>query len=207
MSTFHDVRFPLPLAFGASGGPQIHTEIITLANGREQRNATRASSRRRYDAGVGVKSLQDIQTLIAFFEARRGQLHGFRFYDPMDHASADTISATDQTIGIGDGTTQSFQLVKSYGDMSGEWQRPISKPVAGSVLMAVDGNVTSAFSVDVSTGIVSFTSAPAPGAVLAAGYAFDVAVRFDTDQLSTSLESFGAGGAVHVPLIEILPYA
>jgi len=85
MSSFHDVSFPLPLAFGANGGPIRQTEIITLAIGQEQRNTAQANSRRRYDAGVGVKSLEDMQTLIAFFEARRGQLHGFRFRDPMDH--------------------------------------------------------------------------------------------------------------------------
>lgn len=207
MSMFHNVRFPLPLAFGASGGPQIQTEIITLANGREQRNATRAQSRRRYDAGVGVKSLIDIQTLITFFEARRGQLYGFRFYDPMDNASAENISTMDQIIGVGDGVTQSFHLVKTYEDISGSWQRRITKPVAGSVRVAIDGNEISSFAVDEDTGTVSFPSAPAIGAVLTVGFAYDVPVRFDTDHLNTSLESFGAGGAVHVPLIEILPYA
>ena len=104
MTAFHDVHFPLPLAFGASGGPQRQTEIVSLANGAEQRNTSNANSRRRYDAGVGIKSLGDVQTLIAFFEARYGQLYGFLFRDPIDHSSAshpDDVSITDETIGIG----------------------------------------------------------------------------------------------------------
>lgn len=207
MSTFHDVCFPLPLAFGATGGPQIQTEIITLANGREQRNATRGNSRRRYDAGVGVKSLTNIQTLIAFFEARRGQLYGFRFRDPLDNASAKAVTATDQNTGIGDGLTKVFQLSKSYSDMSGNWNRMITKPVAGSVKIAVDGIEIFDFEVDVTTGLVTLTTAPDQDVIITAGFRFDVPVRFDTDHLNASLESFGAGGVVHVPLIEILPYA
>lgn len=207
MSTFHNVRFPLPLAFGASGGPQIQTEILTLANGREQRNATRSQSRRRYDAGVGVKSLADIQTLIAFFEARRGQLYGFRFHDPLDNSSADIVSAMDQNIGVGDGTTQLFQLVKTYQDISGDWTRVITKPIANSVRISIDGIETTAFALDETTGLVTVANPPVQNAVLTAGFEFDVPVRFDTDYLATSLESFGTGGAVHVPLVEIVPYA
>ncbi len=200
MSSFHDVSFPLPLAFGASGGPVRQTEIITLANGHEQRNTSQANSRRRYDAGVGVKSLTDMQTLIAFFEARRGQLFSFRFHDPLDHKA-------DGEIGIGDGQTTVFQLCKTYADGAGSWQRIITKPKPGSVNIWLNGQVTTLLNIDNSTGLVTFDTAPASGVVITASFEFDVAVRFDTEQLTTSLESFGAGGAVHVPLIEVLTHA
>lgn len=200
MSSFHDVSFPLPLAFGASGGPVRQTEIITLANGHEQRNTSQANSRRRYDAGVGVKSLEDMQTLIAFFEARRGQLYGFRFRDPMDYQA-------DGEIGLGDGQRTEFQLSKTYADSAGMWQRAIIKPKPGSVNIKLDAQPTSLFSLDTATGKVTFYAAPANGAVITATFEFDVAVRFDTEQLTTSLEGFGAGGAVHVPLIEVLSNA
>ena len=143
MPAFHDVQFPLPLAFGASGGPQRQTDIVTLANGHEQRNTARAHSRRRYDAGIGIKSLDDVRVLIAFFEARRGQLYGFRFRDPIDYCSAETtevINATDQIIGLGDGAQTQWQLVKTYGDTQGSWQRQITKPVQSSVVIALGGN-------------------------------------------------------------------
>ena len=196
MSSFHDVSFPLPLAFGANGGPIRQTEIITLANGQEQRNTAQANSRRRYDAGVGVKSLEDMQTLIAFFEARRGRLHGFRFRDPMDHK-------VDGEIGTGDGLTTEFQLSKAYADVAGSWQRNITKPKAGTLIIKLGTTLTAAFNVDNTTGKIVFNTPPVSGVVIGAAFEFDVPVRFDTDQLMTSLESFGAGGAVHVPLIEI----
>jgi uncharacterized protein (TIGR02217 family) len=196
MSSFHDVNFPIPLAFGASGGPVRQTEIITLVSGHEQRNTAQANSRRRYDAGVGVKSLEDMQILIAFFEARRGQLHGFRFRDPMDYKA-------DGEIGIGDATTTEFQLYKTYADVAGSWKRNITKPKAGTLIIKLGTTLTTAFSVDNTTGKIVFNAPPASGVIITAAYEFDVPVRFDADQLTTSLESFGAGGAVHVPLIEV----
>ncbi|HHI89232.1 MAG TPA: TIGR02217 family protein [Hellea balneolensis] len=198
---FHDVSFPLSLAKGASGGPMRRTEIVTLASGAEQRNAPQADSRRRYDVGVGVRSLADLQTLLAFFEARRGQLHGFRFRDPFDH------SAKAEQIGIGDGIQTDFQLVKTYQDAAGAWVRTITRPVAGTVAIYEDGTPAQGVSVDTNTGLVSFNTPPASGKVLTADFEFDVPVRFDTDHIAATLEGFGAGKAVSVPLIEILPHA
>jgi len=206
MSSFHDIRFPLPLAFGASGGPVRQTEITTLVSGHEQRNTSQAFSRRRYDAGVGVKSVEDMQMLINFYEARFGELYAFRFRDPLDHNSAITgksIIATDQVIGTGDGVQTEFQLVKTYGDSAAQSQRLITKPIGASIVAALDGNETTAFSVDVLTGIVALNTPPASGVLVTAGYEFDVPVRFATDHLSATLDSFGAGGAVHVPLVEV----
>ena len=200
MSSFHEISFPLALAFGASGGPVRQTEIVSLANGFEQRNTAQAHSRRRYDAGVGVKSLGDMQTLIAFFEARHGQLYGFRFRDPLDYQA-------DTQIGIGDGVQTDFQLMKTYSDAAGSWERVITKPVANSLSMSVDGSPNTSFSVDTTTGMVTFNSPPPMGAIIHAVFEFDVPVRFDTAHLTTSLESFGAGSAVHVPLVEVRVHA
>ncbi len=132
---FHEVRFPTAIALGSRGGPERRTEIVTLASGREQRNARWMQSRRRYNAGWGVKSRADLVAVIAFFEERRGRLHGFRFRDPVDFSSSgiESVTPVDQWIGIGDGTTASFQLVKSYGATADAYHRPLRKPVAGSV--------------------------------------------------------------------------
>jgi len=200
MSSFHDVSFPLSLAFGASGGPVRQTVIITLASGHEQRNTAQANSRRKYDAGVGIKNLGDMQILIAFFEARRGQLYSFRFRDPVDFTA-------DNNIGIGDGQTTEFQLSKSYEDLAGSWQRMITKPVLGSLAMRLNAQSTTDFSIDYTTGLVTFDTAPANGVVISASFEFDVPVRFDIAHLNTSLEAFGAGGAVNIPLIEVLAHA
>lgn len=210
MPSFHEIRFPLPLSFGASGGPQRRTEIITLANGHEQRNSAQANSRRRYDVGVGIKTLGDMHTLIAFFEARMGQLYGFRFRDPVDFKSCapdKDITHTEQSIGIGDGAQSIFQLTKTYEDAQGSYTRIISKPVPSKIHVGINGQVETAFTLDDTSGKINFDSPPVNGALISAGFEFDVPVRFDTEQLSTSLESFGAGGAAHIPLVEILTHA
>jgi uncharacterized protein (TIGR02217 family) len=211
MSGFHEVRFPLRLALGATGGPVRRTDIVNLSNGREQRNQRWRDSRRSYDAGSGVKSLADLYAVLEFFEARGGQLYGFRFRDPVDCKSCapgGTVSASDQVIGTGDGETASFQLVKTYADGGGSWVRRIVKPVAGSVLVSVNGVVkpVGAFALDAGTGIITFVAGhiPADGAVVQAGYEFDVPVRFDTDRIDVNLAHFDAGRIPTIPLTEVL---
>ena len=205
---FHEVSLPLRLALGATGGPARRTDIVALSNGGESRNARWADSRRRYDVGTGIRSIEDLYALTAFFEARRGQLYGFRFRDPMDHASAapgTSIAATDQEIGTGDGEKAVFQLVKHYG----ETERIIGKPVPGSVLVAVNGVAVSASDCDAdeTTGEITFKAGAVPGegAIITAGYEFDIPVRFDADRIEVNLAAFRAGSAPTVPLVEIRP--
>jgi uncharacterized protein (TIGR02217 family) len=211
MPAFHDVLFPLSIAFGSSGGPERRTDIVLLASGHEERNTRWADSRRRYNAGSGVHSLANLHTLIGFFEERRGRLHGFRWRDRTDWKSSapgEAPEAEDQPIGVGDGTTPAFQLLKTYGDGIAPYQRAITKPVAGSVRVAVDGDEAEAgtdFAVDHATGIVTFQAGHIPDedAIITAGFAFDVPVRFDTDRLEINLASFEAGEVPSVPVVEI----
>ena len=208
---FHEVRFPTAIAFGASGGPERRTEIVTLGSGHEERNSRWADSRRRYNAGYGVRSLDDLHAVIAFFEERRGRLYGFRWRDRTDWKSCapgETPAATDQAIGTGDGATTTFQLAKTYGGVDAPWVRTIVKPVVGTVLVAVDGTPASEggdWTVDPATGVVTFEAGAIPGvdAPVTAGYAFDVPVRFDTDRLEISLSGFQAGEIPVIPLVEI----
>jgi uncharacterized protein (TIGR02217 family) len=206
---FHEVLFPTDISRGARGGPERRTDIVTLASGREQRNARWAQSRRRYDAGYGVKTLAALAAVIAFFEERRGRLIGFRWRDRMDWTSAApgaAISPLDQPIGTGDGATTSFQLAKSYGGVHAPYRRPIVKPVAGSALVAVNGVeiAPTAFALDPTTGRIDLTSPPRAGAAVTAGFRFDVPVRFDTDWLEVELSAFEAGDIPRIPLIELL---
>jgi uncharacterized protein (TIGR02217 family) len=204
---FHEVRFPVALSFGSSGGPERRTEIVTLTNGYEERNTPWEHSRRRYDAGIGLRSLADLEAVIAFFEARRGQLHAFRWKDWSDWTSGahgESLGASDQRIGTGDGATRVFQLSKNYEDMAGSYRRPIRKPVEGSVRIAVDGmELSDGWTVDPTNGTVTFDAVPGDGARVDAGYAFDVPVRFDTDRLTVSVESFRAGEMPSIPVIEV----
>jgi len=209
IESFSEERFPLRIAFGTTGGPERLTEIVRLSTGFEHRNQRHARSVHRYDAGSGLKSLADLVAVAEFFEARRGKLTGFRFRDPLDHSSApfgQAQSPLDQAIGVGDGTTTDFQLVKSYGSGEGAYRRPIEKPVVGTVTIAVDGvAVASGVTVDAATGIVSFDAPPPMSAAITAGFEFDVPVRFDLDQLAINIAAFEAGDIPSIPLIEVRP--
>ena len=203
MNGFHDVEFPFACGFGARGGPERRTEVVELASGREERNSPWAHSRRRWDAGPGARSADDIAALIAFFEARRGRLHAFRFRDPMDHKSCKPSaepSSDDQALGFGDGERAAFALVKRYGAGPDAYARPIRLPVAGTVRVAVDG-AAAGFTSD--GGTVVLDAPPVPGAAVTAGFVFDVPVRFDADRLELEIEAFEAGAAGSVPLVEV----
>lgn len=208
---FHEIRFPLQIAFGSSGGPERRTEIVTLGSGHEERNSSWADSRRRYDAGYGIRCLEDLHSVIAFFEARHGRLHGFRWKDRVDYTSGTPdmpVTHLDEVLGTGDGTTAAFSLVKAYMSGGAAYFRPISKPVEGTVKVAVAGveqTLATDFVVDHGTGVVTFLSGhePAPGLSITAGFEFDVPVRFDTDFLDVNLSGFEAGDIPSIPMIEI----
>lgn len=191
------------------GGPERRTDIVTLANGYEERNTPWAHSRRRYDAGLGLRSLDDMERLIAFFEARRGQMFAFRWKDWADFRSclpSGKISADDQVIGRGDGVTREFQLVKSYRSGAQSYTRPIVKPVLGTVVLGIEATRLYEgvdFEVDLTTGRVTLTEAPTIGLELTAGFEFDVPVRFDTDRIQTSAATFHAGEVPDVPVVEL----
>lgn len=212
MTVFHEVRFPLRLALGVSGGPERITDIVNLSNGREARNARWRHSRRSYDAGSGIRSVRDLYAVLAFFEARGGELYGFRFRDPVDHQSVapgEAISPTDQVIGAGDGVTRTFQLVKTYADVAASSVRTIAKPVAGTVRVAIDGveQESARYALELTTGLVIFAenAIPAAGAIVTAGFAFDVPVRFAASRIDIDLSAFQAGRIPTIPMIEILP--
>lgn len=204
MTNFHEVRLPARLASGSTGGIERRTEVVTLASGHERRSTPWAEGRRRWLIGAGVRSLDDMAELLAFFEARRGRLFGFRFKDFADWKScapSAAIGAEDQRLGEGDGARRSFPLIKRYGDL----ERTISKPVTASVRIAVGGAelASDGFEVDAASGTVTLASAPAPGAAVTAGFAFDCPVRFDSDRLDVTLEGFEAGRIAAVPLVEV----
>jgi uncharacterized protein (TIGR02217 family) len=207
--SFHEVRFPANLSFGSLGGPERRTDIVTLANGYEERNTPWAHSRRRYDAGVGLRSLDDVERLIAFFEARRAQMFGFRWKAWADFRSCLPSAQTgpdDQVIARADGTTRVFQLIKTYRSGDQSYARPITKPVLGTVTMGVEGTRLYEgvdFEVDLTTGLVTLTEIPTTGQEITAGFEFDVPVRFDTDRIATSVASFKAGEVPRVPVLEI----
>jgi uncharacterized protein (TIGR02217 family) len=204
---FHEIRCPDTISRGARGGPERRTQVVELASGDEERNASWANSRRRYDVAYGIRRADDLAAVVAFFEARNGRLHGFRYKDWADYKSSlpsQGTGATDQQIGIGTGSLTSFQLAKRYISGAQFWTRSVAKPVAGTVRVAL-GLVEqlSGWTVDAATGLVTFATPPATCVIVRAGFEFDVPVRFDTDMLDVTLDIERLGSITSIPLLEI----
>jgi len=194
---FHEIQFPTDISYGSSGGPEFSTEVVELGSGYEQRNINWAYARARYNVAYGVKTAAQMTALIAFFNARKGRAHGFRFKDWTDY------TATAQDIGTGDGTEDDFQLYKHYTDAQGTYARKITKPVAGSVHIYFDSvEQTEGWDIDTATGIVTFTAPPAEGVAITATFEFDVPVRFESDHLPASIDAHNIRSA-DIMLIEV----
>lgn len=198
MTAFVEVRLPVDISFGSSGGPEYSTDVTLTHGGFEQRNINWAEARARYNVAHGVKTQAQLNELIAFFRARKGKAYGFRFKDWTDYQGIAEVIAT------GDGETTGFQLVKSYSSGNVAEMRVITKPVAETVRIYKDAAlVTSGVSVNTATGMVTFAVAPVEGVVITADFDFDVPVRFDSDRLSTSLDAYGSHSWADIPLVEI----
>lgn len=203
MTDFHDARFPLDVSFGSRLSVWRETEIATLASGREERSTRWADSRIRLDAGVGVRSLDQLHDVLAFYEARRGPLYGFRVKNFLDFKSCwptETVTPSDQALGTGDGATASFSLRKLYADGVDPYSRFIKQTVGGTVRIAVDG--VEVFDWTVAAGVVTFDDPPADGAAITSGFEFDFPMRFESS-LDVDFVSFRAGQAPAIPLIEL----
>lgn len=208
MNGFHDVSLPLQFALGAAGGPEWKTQVTQLASGKEFRNGMWAGSRRRWDVGGAVQSHTDLEALTAFFEARRGKLHSFRFRDMTDWKScalSADVSALDQVLGIGDGVKTVFPLVKAYNSGSQTVFRVISKPKLDSVRVQV-GNleIETDWVFDDDQNAIVFDIPPELGKSVSAGFEYDLHARFDTDILAVSLDHINAGRIVSAPIIELI---
>jgi uncharacterized protein (TIGR02217 family) len=212
MSDFHEVRFPDTIAYGATGGPVWSTTIAAHSTGAEQRNQNWVNARHRWNIATGIRRLADFHAVLRFFQARRGRLHGFRFKDWQDFTSSVApdvpVDAADQVLGTGPGP---HPLVKLYADAGGGWTRAIRKPVVATVRVSVDGVEQTSpgwlhpWSVDPATGLVTFTgpTLPASAATIRAGFEFDVPVRFDSDALAGTYETWRAVAVRDIDLIEI----
>ena len=204
---FHEVRFPTGIAFGSRGGPRRKTIISASGSGYEARNSQWADSKRSYNAGYGVKSDDQVYKILEFFEERRGMLNGFRWKDRFDWKSTEpsgVVAFNDQEIGTGDAIETDFQLSKTYGSVYSPYTRDILKPVDGTVKVGINGvEQTSGWTVDTTTGVVTFAVAPPDTHVVTAGYQFDVPVRFGTDYLSIDMSAFEAGDIPDIPIEEV----
>ena len=200
---FDDVLFPLDIGREAEVTAEFSTNIVTTLSGHERRNSSWENARLSYDVSPGVRSENDLGILLAFFRARQGPAVGFRFTDPFDNSSHVMTGAPDrldQILGTGDAVRTAFPLIKTYG-ADGQIRR-ITRPVSTSVAVAVNNVAATGWSLNAG-GIIEFQTAPAMGAVITAGFRFDVPVRFATDRLDFARATFGAGDMPTIALVEI----
>lgn len=179
---FIDAELDICPAFGWQGGPSFNTRVITTQSWLERRNANNIQCRHNYSLPLQNIIDADYLTLLKqVFMACRGQLHSFLVKDYSDY------EAVNDVFGEGDGTTKTFQLSKTSTFGSASYVRTITKPLAGSSV-TVNGVVT-AVTIDVTTGIVTFSAAPASGAILRWTGEFRVPVRFNSDILNTTIDN------------------
>jgi uncharacterized protein (TIGR02217 family) len=205
--SFHDVRFPLDISYGSSGGPEYSTDVVTTLSGAEYRNRNWSQARTRYNVAYGVRSEAQLEALLTFFRARQGRAFAFRFKDWGDYLSCpagNLPAATDQPLGTGNSAATQFQLQKTYISGPVSTVRPITHVVASTVKVALGGAAQAGgWSINLTTGLLTFSAPPAAGVAITAGFEFDVPVRFDTDYLPLSLDTYGVGSARDVPLVEV----
>ena len=98
-----------------------------------------------------------------------------------------------QLLGTGDDAQTQFQLVKRYPSGSVIELRTITKPVAGTGKVYLNGALQlSGWFVDTRTELVTFGMQPALGVEVTADFTFDVPVRFDTDHIAVTIEKLPA---------------
>ena len=183
--SFHDVRFPPRISYGAVGGPRFSTTVQILNSGHEQRNMNWAHARREYSVDISPSRGQEWEQILNFFHARRGRAYAFRLKDFSD------FRLKDGPVGTGNGARQDFQIVKIYqdeGEAAPSYTRSLTKIVSGSVTVYLDGVAQFGnWSVNDLTGILHFTAAPVQDAVISVSCDFDVPVRFDTDLMEAAI--------------------
>jgi len=195
---FVETQFPTDISYGSAGGPEYSTDIVISQSGAEQRNVNWSAARAQYNVAYGVQTQTQLDALIAFFRARKGRAYGFRFKDWTD------FEATAQSLGTGNGSQAQFQLQKLYTSGGVNEYRTITKPVIGTVNIYLNAVLqTTGYTLDTTTGIVTFTTAPASAVAVTADFEFDVPVRFDTDKMAATIDSYGVNSWQNIPLVEV----
>lgn len=196
--SFLEVRFPESISFNSSTILEFNTTIITAKNGKEFRNINWNNNKMKFNIINGIKTKAELNEILKFFRNVKGKAYGFRFKDWTD------FSATLQQIGIGNGEKTQFQLIKTYTTNNTTYTRKITKPVISTIKVFLDNVETNDFSIDLTTGLITFTTAPSNNVSITANFEFDVPVRFNTDILEISMESINSGKIKDLELIEIV---
>ena len=189
--------FPLALAYGATGGPAYSTDLVQRSSGLEQRNANWSQPRCQWDVGSQQRTQAEVDELVQFFHAvAQGMTNAFRFRDFTDDAFANPL-------GVGDGSTTTFQLVKVYTYGAQQTTRRIVKPMAGGLHLYVAGVAVEEYDPDFTTGLVTFWTPPDVGAEVSASGFYEVPTRFNQNVLPITRVALNAYSLDRVELSEV----
>ena len=193
MNFIEDAIFPTDISDGSLGGPGFKTNVRVYGSGYESRRVRWPYPRHAYNVAYGVKTAQQMQSLINFYTAMDGKGYGFRYVDPLDNSTSPMQGAAptgDDVVlvnGDGDGTSV-VQLFKPSTEGSRTTFRPIKKPVDNAnFAVNVDASPVG-YTMDFTTGILTLTVPLVLGQVLSWGGNYHVPCRFDTDQLQITLQ-------------------
>lgn len=204
MAYITSAQLPVDIERGAKGGPGFNTTVLPLSNGKEKRNIEWSRSRGRWDVGYGIQNRVAFNTVLEHFHVMQGKAHSFPFKDWSDFEIGKDATDTEQEIALGDNVEKDFQIVRRYTAGSVTYDRLIEKPISATIrvfLATVEQG--SGYTVDASTGIITFTTAPGPGVSVGVICEFDTPVRFDTDDLDLVIALYDAGGIPSLNLIEV----
>lgn len=196
-----------------SGGPEGSTTIVrSPLSGVSQRNVNRYDPLHRYAINTALLTPTQLNNLRAFFRCRDAQGRGFRLLDMTEFWAAADGTPTSPVgapnlFGTGDGSTTVFGLYKTYSSGGVTRTRRIVKPISGTVAIYKNDvlqTVTTHYTIDHATGIVTFLTAPTNGHTLKWTGRFHVPVYFGADYFNTEMnDAVSAISMPQIPLIEI----
>lgn len=169
---FIDTRLNSRYRYGFTGGPGWNTLEFKLMSGRSRRSKGWAMPHHRYTADYATFNEAEKNEMLHAFMVAGGSFSAFRFKDWNDW------QATNEPLGIGDGTSAPVQLVKTYTFGPTTFTRTITLPLNAVVY---ENGVPKAVTVDPLTGLVTPTTPWTLGATLSADFEFDVRVTFGAD--------------------------
>ena len=195
-----NTRLPTDVERGVRGGPMFSTTVTMTDGGNTDTNQNWTYPLYKGNIGYGIQSKTLMDTVVAFFWARRGRQYGFLFKDWSDY------TFTGSNLGTGDGVNQDFQCVKVYADSVRPFTRILKYPIESTMTVYKDGvAVPEADWSLLSTGEIRFTlgATPLAGVVITASGEFNIACRFLSDDLEIEMAVFNAGSVPSIPIMEI----
>lgn len=196
--SFLEIRFPESIAFNSSSILEFNTTIIKAKNGYEQRNINWNSNKMKFNIINGIKTKTELDELITFFRNVKGAGYGFRFKDFTDYQTE------NQYIGVGNGETKEFQLIKAYRVSDNiVYYRKITKPVISTVRVFINDIESKDFNIDLTTGLITLNTVPEVNTSIKANFEFDVPVRFENDIMEITMNSINSGNVKEIILTEI----